>query len=449
MAIQFARCEYVSRSSGANACRKASYNQRESIRCERSGELFSFKERAGNVHHEILLPLGAHEKFKNSSVLWNEVEMCERRINSQLAKEFVIALPDNREVTLEDRVELTRRFSQIFVEKGVAAQLDVHSPHEGEKNWHAHLLVTIRRFSEDGLTFAQTKARDLDPVIRRKTVVEADLWGEVWRDIQNTYFEEKGYDIKVDPIGLVSQEHLGPARMRHHLNEAILRSQMLQKTNEALSQDPKNVLEEITRTKSFFSSRDVELFLQKHVPFTERKDFLGKVLENPQVISLYDKETKEKTAYFTTKKVRVEEEKLIRFADIIANKSTFRLSSIHIEKGLEGKSLSAEQKMAYNLCVNSRQNLCLIQGRAGVGKSYVLNSIRKAHEASRFRVLGLALTHKVAMDLKKDGFEAKTCHSFLFAFKNGREKLDSSTLVIVDEAVLNIILNYLSAIINQ
>jgi hypothetical protein len=127
VAIQFARCEYVSRSSGGNACRKASYNQREIIRCERTGELFSFKERDGSVHHETLLPLGADEKFKNSSILWNEAEHCERRVNSQVAKEFVIALPDNREVTLEDRIELARRFGNLFVERGVAAQLDVHA----------------------------------------------------------------------------------------------------------------------------------------------------------------------------------------------------------------------------------------------------------------------------------------------------------------------------------
>ena len=141
MAIQFARCEYVSRSSGGNACRKASYNQREAVRCDRTGELFSFKERGGNVHHEILLPNGVHEKFKNSSTLWNEVETIEKRSNSQLAKEFVLALPDDKEVSLEDRVELVRRFSHLFVEKGVAVQLDVHSPHEGEKNWHAHLFL--------------------------------------------------------------------------------------------------------------------------------------------------------------------------------------------------------------------------------------------------------------------------------------------------------------------
>ena len=183
MAIQFARCEYVSRSTGGNACRKASYNQREEMRCDRTGELFSFKARDGNVHHEILLPEGVAEKFKNSSALWNEAEACEKRVNSQVAKEFVLALPDDAEVTLEDRIELTRGFAQIFVDKGVAVQLDIHSPHDSEKNWHAHLLVTTRRFSEDGLNLA-AKARDLDPIIRGERLLKptsGERCGEICR----------------------------------------------------------------------------------------------------------------------------------------------------------------------------------------------------------------------------------------------------------------------------
>ncbi len=435
MAIQFARCAYVSRSAGGNACRKASYNQREAVRCERTGELFSFKEREGNVHHEILLPEGANPRFKNSGVLWNEAEKCEKRKDSQVAKEFVIALPDDREVTLEDRINLTRRFSQLFVERGVAVQLDLHSPHEGEKNWHAHLLVTTRRFLEDGLTFFSKKATDLDPVFRNGAVVEADAWGEIWRDLQNTYFEEKGYDIQVDPTGVLPQEHLGPVRMRHHMNEAILRSQLLQKANEKLAQDPVSVLEAITHTQAVFSQKDVEIFLQKHVPVNEREGVLEKVMSSSNVLKLYEKDTANITQFFTTEKIRTEEQKLLRFADAIANKSTFGLPTIFIEKGLEGKKLSHEQKAAYEICVDSGQNFSIIQGRAGVGKSYVLDSIRTAHEVSCFRVLGLAPTHKVATDLKVSGFkEAKTCHSFLFAFKNNREKLDSNTLVIVDEA---------------
>lgn len=435
MAIQFARCEYISRSTGGNACRKASYNQRDALRCERTGELFSFKEKGGNVHHEVLLPEGADGRFKNSSILWNEAENCEKRKDSQVAKEFVIALPDDAQVTLEDRIELTRRFSQIFVEKGVAVQLDVHSPHDAEKNWHAHLLVTTRRFSEDGLTLFSKKATDLDPVIRGKSVVEANVWGEIWRDLQNDYFEEKGYDLRVNPIGIVPQEHLGPVRMRHHMNEALVRSQLLQKSNEQLAQDPHCVLEEITRNRSVFTQKDVEYFLQKHVLLKERVGLQEKILEHSHVISLYDKGSGQKTAYFTTKAVRAEEEKLLRFADAISNRFVRVLSSAASRKGLGKRTLSDEQRKAYDLCVSSGQNLSIIQGRAGVGKSYVLGAIREAHEASGFRVLGLAPTHKVTMDLKEDGFRhAKTCHSFLFAFKNGREKLNSKTLIVVDEA---------------
>ncbi len=432
MAIQFARCEYVSRSQGGNVCRKASYNQREEIRCERTGELFSFKDRGGNVHHEIFLPEGIDEKFKNSSVLWNEVERCEKRKDSQLQKEFVLALPDDPQVTLEDRIELTRRFARDhFIEKGLGVQVDIHDPDESEKNWHAHLLVTTRRFSEDGLSFEKTKARDLDPTIRKGFVVEADVWGELWRDLQNTYFEEKGYDLRVDPIGVLVQEHLGPVRMRHHMNEAILRSQMLQKANQELAKDPGNVLEALTRNQAVFSQRELEIFLKKHVPVEERGQIFEKVLSHPTVLPLYDKETGNATGSFTTREVRAEEEKLIRFTDAIAKKSTPCLAA----ESTQEKTLSEEQQKAYELCVTSGQNLSLVQGRAGVGKSYVLNAIREAHEENGYRVLGLAPTHKVATDLRESGFkEAKTCHAFLFAFKNGRENLHSNTLVVVDEA---------------
>src|SRR3990167_5668503 len=436
MAIQFARCQYVSRSTGGNACRKASYNQREELRCERTGEVFSFKERGDNVHHEIMLPIGADARFQNSSVLWNEAERCERRRDSQVAKEFVIALPDDKEVTFEDRVELSRMFARIFVEKGVAVQFDIHEPHEGEGNWHTHFLVTTRRFSEEGDSFCSKKATDLDPVFRKGVVVEADVWGEIWRDLQNAYFEERGYELRVDPIGIVAQEHLGPVRMRHHMNDAIARSEKLQKANETLSQDPETVIEALVYQKALFTQKDVEVFLNKFGPEEEKAQslLLENILSHKSLLSLYDKATGEKTGTYTTKDVRAEEEKLIRFADHIANRPRKGLGcSVPSPKG--NIKLSAEQKAVYEQCVNSVRNLCMIQGRAGVGKSAVLRPIRLAHEERGFRVLGLAPTHKVAQDLKADGFEeAKTCHSFLFALKNNRERLDSQTLVVVDEA---------------
>ena len=62
-----------------------------------------------------------------------------------------MALPADAGISSEERIELARSFAeQHFVAKGLAVQLDVHMPHEGEAeseraNWHAHLLITTRR----------------------------------------------------------------------------------------------------------------------------------------------------------------------------------------------------------------------------------------------------------------------------------------------------------------
>jgi hypothetical protein len=83
MAIQFARCEYISRTTGGNACRKAAYNKRDAITCQSTGTLYYFKHREGNCYHEVSLPAGADPKFKDSKVLWNAVELAEKRKDSQ------------------------------------------------------------------------------------------------------------------------------------------------------------------------------------------------------------------------------------------------------------------------------------------------------------------------------------------------------------------------------
>ena len=209
MAIQFARARYISRSTGGSAVRSAAYNERAAITSDRTGELYYFKHRDAPEHHEVLLPDGADPRFADSAVLWNAAEAAEKRKDAQVAREIVLALPANAELTDEDRIALARSFAeQHFVAKGLAVQLDVHRPHEGESeseraNWHAHLLITTRRLEGEG--FAAKKARDLDPEVRRAggraVVADGEAWGELWRDHQNRYFVEHGLDIAGGPDG--------------------------------------------------------------------------------------------------------------------------------------------------------------------------------------------------------------------------------------------------------
>src|SRR4051812_35407253 len=141
MAIQFARIEIVGRSSGGNACCKGAYNARSIVKDQHTNVTYNFKNRGDNVYHQILLPDYVDQKFKDTEVLMNEVERAEKRKDSQLLKDIVLALPDDKELDLKDRIEITRRLvaKREWVKNGLGVQIDIHEPHMQEKNWHAHL----------------------------------------------------------------------------------------------------------------------------------------------------------------------------------------------------------------------------------------------------------------------------------------------------------------------
>ena len=76
-----------------------------------------------------------------------------------------------------------------------------------------------------------------------------------------------------------------------------------------------------------------------------------------------------------------------------------------------------------------------IQGKAGTGKSFVLNALRELYENSGYVVRGLAPTNEVVKSLEKDGFKkAQSLHRLLFINKHNRSKLGRKEVWIVDES---------------
>ena len=193
MAIEFARVRYLSRSSDGSATRQAAYVAREKVHDERTGQTYSFAHREVPAWCEVLLPPGAPQGLATVAGLANAMELSENRKNSQTAREFVLALPADREVSHQDRVEMLRGFVQEhFTSKGLGAIVAIHQPHPKLRgsaadlesptaNVHAHVLVTTRYITGAALG---AKARDLQPEVRRGAqgkafVTEADRWGAI------------------------------------------------------------------------------------------------------------------------------------------------------------------------------------------------------------------------------------------------------------------------------
>ena len=445
MAIQFARVAMVKRSSGANACRKGAYNARSKIVDEKTGEVFDFRSRGDNVHHTMLIPEHVDKKFKNLSELMNAVEHIEKKDNSQLLKEVVIALPDDKELTLKDRINITHEIinEMNWVNNGLAVQVDIHEPHDGQKNWHAHLLVTTRRFTEDGKRLG-AKARDLNPEFKTGKngnfiIPEEDIIHEKGKRIINDYFKRLGLENRVDAIGKLTQEHIGPVRMRSVMNEAVHRNEMRKESNIEYLSSASGVLERVTDHTSVFNRKDLERAV-KIVPDGEiRQKLVEDALSSKSLINLYDESGKD-TGYYTTAEIRTEEEKILRLSGYVASHKNVvaEKSKQDILQQLLGTSksgFSEEQQKALSSLLFSESGIRILRGLAGTGKSHVLGKLGEIAQKGGVNVIGLAPTHKAKKELASRGYEQNdTVKGMLFKLHNGRFDLPKNSLLVVDEA---------------
>ncbi len=440
MAIGFARLEFVKRSDGKNTVVKSAYNSRSALSLEehRHGQArrYDFSRLGNPIHHEVLLPSSVDLRFLSPQILWNAVEKCEGRKNSQVAFEMVLALPDDRVVSVEDRIELAKRFAEEqFVSKGFGVQLDVHKPEQSketgdeEHNWHAHLLIIPRRFTEDGLTFEKHKPRDLMPEVKKGRVVSATSWGKQWMQFQNEYFESKGWALRVDRKGVVAQIHLGPVRMRGRAISLIEEHGIRHELNAIESTDPKKILESITKTRNIFSLEDVDRFLHKHVPLAS-SEVRQRFWEQPEIVQLLDPRTQEPLNRYTTKQIVEEEEKVLRLADRIYSRSALKLS----DKNKTLSQLNAEQSKAFNAIIKG-QRLCCIEGWAGTGKSHLLSELRNAYEKQGYTVRGFGPDNATAAVLKECGFQqAENIYRFAFSHYHKNKEVGQNEVWILDEA---------------
>lgn len=449
MAIQFARIEIVSRSNGGNACCKGAYNARAIVKDKKTSITYNFKNKGDNVYHKVLLPEYADKKFLSVSQLMNEVEECEKRKDSQLLKDIVLALPDDKELTLEDRIKITHLLIEKrgWVKEGLGVQVDIHEPHDGEKNWHAHLLVTTRRFTHDGLTFG-AKATDLNPEFKKfgnkaYAIPEVDQIHEELKDIINNYFKEKGLDNRVDAISINSQEHVGPVRMRSILNEAARRNEERREAEIEYLNSGVRVLEKVTKHMSVFTKGDLSRAV-KCIPDSEARERLVEdALASNSIVPLVTggEGVDSKCKYYTTKSVRREEEKIMRLSSYVANLNNVihggeKIKQVAVELVSDAKSsLTGEQHEALKQVMLGSGGLRILQGRAGAGKSHVLGKINQIAGYSGVNVIGVAPTHKAKLELGAVGYESvDTVKGMLFKLANGRFDLPKHSLLVVDEA---------------
>jgi len=207
----------ISRGKSKSAVASAAYISCEKIRNEWDGEVHDYHNKKGLLHSEIFLPEHAPKEFLDRSTLWNSVELNERAINAQLARNFIIALL--KELSLEENKALIREFvRENFVSKGMIADLAIHQENdEGNGNIHALIMTTVRPLNKDGTWGAKSKKEHLldeqgnmilgkngKPKTRKIDLTDwnnkdnAEKWREHFATLCNRYLEIAGEQKRVD-----------------------------------------------------------------------------------------------------------------------------------------------------------------------------------------------------------------------------------------------------------
>ncbi|WP_419320591.1 Ti-type conjugative transfer relaxase TraA [Caulobacter sp. ErkDOM-E] len=441
MALYHFSVKIISRSTGRSAVAAAAYRAASALYDLRLGRTHNFSNKTGVVHSEILAPTRSPARWSDREALWNEVEKCEARDDAQLSREVEFALP--RELDQAQGVALARAFVQReFVDRGMVADLNVHWDFDelGRAKPHAHVMLSLREAGVEGfgLKVREWNARGL-----------LETWRESWANHVNERLAELDIDARVDHrsleaqgLDLEPQDKIGAAGARREArgeaaDQARDHREIARRNGERLIADPDLALEAITQQQSTFTERDLQRLA--HRQSDDRAQFekvVRAVKAAPNLIAL-GKDGAGRERYTSRAMVEIER-RLEQDAAGLAELKRYRVSALASLKAREvaGVTMSQTQEAAF-AHVLGPEALALVVGYAGAGKSTMLGAARRAWTEQGYRVRGAALSGMSAEGLQSgSGIASRTIASLEHAWAQGRERLVSGDVLVIDEAGL-------------
>ena len=440
MAIYHFTAKVIKRSHGRSAVAAAAYRSASAFTDQRQGQQFDYSDKSGVVHSEIFSPTGAPAWMGNREALWNAAEAAERRRDAQVAREVEFALPE--ELSQAEAIGLAREFvKREFVARGMVADLNVHWD---EGNPHAHVMLTMREVTPEGFG---RKVREWNQVGLLRE------WREHWADLANEHLMRAGYDVRIDHRSFKDQEieleptrHLGKAvdemRGRGEYAERAREHEAVRERNaQRIERKPEIVFENLTRRQSTFTRRDIAREVFRYIDDGERfRNLMARLEGSADLVRLAPAVKDERgnvvePERYTTREMLAVESRMAERAQEMADSRAHRVGEGNRNAALSRHGyLSAEQREAVKSITGERR-IEALTGFAGAGKSATIAAARDAWQAEGYRVLGGALSGIAAENLERSsGVQSRTLASWEKAWREGRERLSTRDVLVIDEA---------------
>ncbi|WP_371349438.1 Ti-type conjugative transfer relaxase TraA [Ancylobacter sp. IITR112] len=471
MAIYHFSMKPISRAKGRSAVASMAYRAGEKLTNERDGITHDYTAKQGVEHAEIVLPEGVNADWaRDRSDLWNAAEFTEKRKDARVAREFEVALP--HELSAEERLEATRELVQELANRyGAAVDFAIHAPHEASdvRNHHAHILMTTRQVTENGLgekTYLERENKWLLANDLPTTDMQLRDLRQRWEGIANERLAMAGFDIRIDHrshmergLEIAPTEHMGVhatqmERRGLDVSRARLDEEAARRNAELIREKPEQVLTLITGEKSVFDRHDVARALHRYINDDpqEFQSAFAKVMASPALVELQAERADPATgeielARYSTREVVEIESGMIESAQRMHEAHGHGVDRRYVERAIERQDaaiqrsagdasarLSDEQRAAIEH-ITGRERIAAVVGFAGAGKSTMLAAAREAWEAEGYQVHGAALSGKAAEGLEESsGIQSRTLASWSRGWENDRGTIGRGDVFVIDEA---------------
>ena len=476
MAIYHLSAQIISRGGGRSAVAAAAYRHATQMYAERTGQSFSYASKHDVAHVEIMLPDETPEWLRTaidgrdtngaSEAIWNAVELFEKRVDAQLAREVEVALPI--EFTAKENLDTVREFAQRFTDNGQIVDFAFHNK---AGNPHVHIMLTMRPLTEDGFGKKKVPVRDhRGEIVRegqgdKRRIKYRNFAGqkdtllqerEAWAGIVNRRLLEKGINQQIDHrsfedrgIDLEPTQHRGlfadAVKDKGIERDSLTREQEISRKNaEILQARPELIWDMITAKKSVFDADDIAKALVTCVQ--DGEDFLAlhpRLVNSDELVRLSEevKQGRETVkAKYTTRSMIELERGMANRALGMKGSHTHQVSAKRVQAAIktavEGESYQlSEQQAGAVHSITGPQQLASIVGLAGAGKSTLLKAANLAWKAQGYNPIGLSLAGKAVDELEKSsGIEGRTIASLEYRLKHGMQTITEKDVLVVDEA---------------
>ncbi len=141
---------------------------------------------------------------------------------------------------------------------------------------------------------------------------------------------------------------------------------------------------------------------------------------------------------YTTPEMLDMETAIVEWAVRGQGRGTGVASAAAVDQALAARPhLSDEQRDLVRRTARGGDDVTVIVGKAGAGKTTALDALRSAYEHDGFRVIGAALSARAAAELHAGaGIDSLTIHRTLNALARSRLRLDHRSVLVVDEAAM-------------